>query len=84
MLFQSLKRKPFVFDPKLRDYCLSSTYESIKKRLAKNEEERKNYKLNLITQDIVSNNSNPNDPFLPVLVFLSISSFLYYFYNSKK
>ena len=72
MLFPSLRRNPLIFNQKLHDYCLNSTYESIKKKLAKNDEERKtNIKLNLVTVDTVSN-PNPNNPFIPVLVFLSI------------
>jgi hypothetical protein len=84
MLFPSLRRNPQIFNQKLHDYCLNSTYESIKKKLAKNDEERKTIiKVNLVT-DITNPNPNPNNPFLPVLFFLSISSLLYYFYNSKK
>lgn len=86
MLFPSLRRNPIMFNQKLHDYCLNSTYESIKRKLEKNDEERKTKnKFNLVTDVCNHNpNSNPNNPFLPVLVFLSISSFFYYFYNSKK
>jgi hypothetical protein len=47
MLFTSLRRNPVIFNQKLHDYCLNSTYESIRKKLAKNDEERKQI-LNLI------------------------------------
>jgi hypothetical protein len=84
MLFPTLRRSPGTFNQKLYDYCLNSTYDSIKKKIGKNNEERKtNINVELVIEDSVSNPS-PNNPFLPVLVFLSISSFLYYFYNSKK
>ena len=81
MLFPSLRRNPLIFNQKLHDYCLNSTYESIKRKLAKNDEERKTtIKVNLVTAVA---NSDTNNSFLPVLVFLSISSLLYYFYKSK-
>lgn len=81
MLFPSLRRNPLIFNQKLHDYCLNSTYESIKRKLAKNDEERKTtIKVNLVTAVA---NPDTNNSFLPVLVFLSISSLLYYFYKSK-
>jgi hypothetical protein len=85
MLFPTLRRSHGIFNQKLHNYGLNSTYESIKKLLYKNDEERKRkIKFNIVSEESVSNPSPPNNPFIPVLIFLSISSIIYYFYNSKK
>jgi len=74
------------YNKKLREYSLNSTYESIKRGL---HEERKGGKdsekkvqFNLVTT--IPSIPNSTSPIIPVLVFLSISSLVYYFYNSKK
>ena len=85
-MFSSIMRRPLLYEynQKLRRNSLNSTYESIKKKIERNDEERKSkhVQFNLVT----TNSSSPslNNPFIPVLVFLSISSLAYYFYNSKK
>jgi len=86
-MFSIMKRptRPlYLYNKKIQDYYINSTYESIKKKISKTDEERKNQKIvqcNLVTAPSVPNSTNP---FIPVLVFLSISSLVYYFYNSKK
>ena len=86
-MFSIMKRpiKPlYLYNKKIQDYYINSTYESIKKYSTKTDEERKIQKivqLNLVTTPSLPNSTNP---FIPVLVFLSISSLVYYFYNSKK
>jgi len=80
-------KRPTPFNEYLHSYCLQSTNNYIKKLVEKIDEERKRpkYKIDLVTEATVSNpNSNPNNFMLSVLVFLSTSSILYYFYNSKK
>ena len=85
-MFSSIMRRPLLNDytQKLRGNSLNSTYESIKKQIERNDREKKSkhVQFNLVT----SSSSSPslNNPFIPVLVFLSISSIAYYFYNSKK
>jgi hypothetical protein len=84
MLF--LKR-PKLFNENLHNYCLQSTNNYIKKLVGKIDEERKfpKCKIDLVTENYVSDpNSNPNNFIFSVLVFLSTTSILYYFYNSKK
>jgi hypothetical protein len=84
MLF--IKRSA-LFNQNLHNYLLQSTNNYIKKLVEKTDEERKSpkYKLDLVTENTVPNpNSNPNNFILPVLVFLSTSTIIYYFYNSKK
>ena len=68
------------YNKKLREYNLNSTYESIKKESAKERKEK--VQINLVTT--VPSIPNSTSPIIPVLVFLSISSIAYYFYNSKK
>jgi len=80
-------KRPTLFNEYLHNHCLQSTNNYIKKLVEKTDEERKSskYKIDLVTENTVSNpNSNPNNFILPVLVFLSTSTILYYFYNSKK
>ena len=81
----SLKR-PMLndYNKKMRDYCLNTTYESIRKKLSKQDEERKSpkFQLNLVID--APSVPNPTNPFIPILMFLSMSSLVYYFYNSKK
>ena len=85
-MFSIVKRPtPTLYDynKKMREYSLNSTYESIRKRFHKTNEERKNQlvNFNLVTAPSIP---NPTNPFIPVLVFLSVSSLVYYFYNSKR
>ena len=81
----SIMKRPILYDynKKIRDYSLNSTYESIKKKISKPDEERKEKKVqfNLVTTTPAIPNST--SPIIPVLVFLSISSLVYY-YNYKK
>jgi len=78
--------KPF-FNKKLSDYCLQSTMESIQKIVEKQKKERKLPKINTDSLVLTTNNSNPNiDPnnFNYFILFLSISSFMYFFYKRIK
>ena len=81
-------KRPIFFNQDLHNYCLKSMNDSIKKRIEKNDEERKfkNFKINLVTENSVATNSNfnPQNFIFSVFIFLSTSSFIYYFYNSKK
>jgi hypothetical protein len=83
MLTLSLKRPNF-FNQKLHDYCLKSTNESIKKKIMNCDEERKiNKNTSFVLQDSFPSEPNNNN-IIAVVCFLSVSSFLYYFYNSKR
>jgi len=72
-------------NPKLRDYCIKSTNDSIKKITEKHNEEKKIQKFSILPSSISS--SNPSDPtsniaiFLSVLFFLSSSTCIYKFYK---
>ena len=81
-MFSIMKRPTLQndYNIKLREYTLNSTYESIKKETAKQRKEK--VRFNLVTD--APSIPNPTSPTIPVLVFLSISSLAYYFYNYKK
>jgi hypothetical protein len=70
-------RKPF-YNKTMMEYCRKSTEESIKKMV-----EREKCKINMNLKDdkslIVSNTSG-----IAFFTILSISSFIYYFLNTKK
>jgi hypothetical protein len=78
----SILKRPNYFNKSLQDYCLKSTNESIKKIIQKCDEERKHksIKFNLTTNESCP---EPNNNIIPFICFLSISSFLIYFYNRK-
>jgi hypothetical protein len=82
MIYSILKRPNF-FNKSLQDYCLKCTNESIKKMIENCDEERKykSVKFNLTTNDSCPEPKNNN--ITPFICFLSISSFLLYFYNRK-
>ena len=82
-MLSSVLSRPKFFNKELHDYCLKSTKESIQKLVEKKEAERKLIKLNLNLETIVDN-SNPDDNnIFPFICFLSISSFILYFYRQK-
>jgi hypothetical protein len=72
----------------MREYSLNSTYESIRRGLSKTDERKEGKERDRKVQfNLVATTPsipNPTNPFIPVLVFLSVSSLVYYFYNSKK
>jgi len=80
----SILKRPIFFNKSLQDYCLKSTNESIKKIIENCDEERKNKltKFNLTTNDPCPEPNNNNN-IVHFICFLSISSFLIYFYNRK-
>ncbi len=83
MLSSNFKRTKF-FNQDLYNLSLKSTNESIKKIVENNNKERKfkNIKINLIKEDT---SLQPNNNYIISLVcFLSISSFFYLFYRTKK
>jgi len=83
----SILKRPVLqndYNKKLREYTLNSTYESIRKHIVKTDEERKNQLVNFNLVTTTPSIPNSTNPFIPVLVFLSVSSFAYYFYNSKR
>jgi hypothetical protein len=83
-MLTSILKKPIFFNQELHNYCLKSTNDSIKRMSEKYEKERKNPKISLnLNQDSCPSDPNKNSA-IAIICFLSVSSFLYYFYNSKR
>ena len=87
-MFSFMYKKPlFPNNQKMREYCMKSTNDSIRKMTEKYNEERKINKnnfnsLTIITKDD-SPNPNPNDLILSLICLLSSTTFFYYFYKAS-
>jgi hypothetical protein len=84
-MFTSISR-PYFFNKRLYEYCIESTNKSIKQIIEKKNTEEKNnitnLKLNLETID--DSSLIPRNDFIPVIFIISISSFVYFYYNTKR
>jgi hypothetical protein len=80
----NIGRRPFN-NKIMKDYCLKSTNDYIRKITEKKNLEI-NSDLNKFRQELVLCSSNPDDNnynLFPFFIFLSISSFIYFFSNRK-
>ena len=88
-MFSFLCKNSIPMNPKLREYCMKSTNDSIRKMTEKYNEERKMNKnkfdnLVVITKDD-SPNPNPNDNIiLSIICLLSSTTLFYYFYKASR
>ena len=87
-MFSFLCKNRIPFNPKLREYCMKSTNESIRKMTEKYNEERKSikhnfYDLAVITKDDMPNPNN-NDIIISIICFLSSTTLFYYFYKGSR
>jgi hypothetical protein len=81
------KKPLFPNNQKMREYCIKSTNDSIRKITEKYNEERKLNKnkfnnLLVITNDDTSRPNN-NDMIISIICFLSSTTFFYYFYKDS-
>ena len=89
-MFSFLCKNRIPFNPKLREYCMKSTNDSIRKMTEKYNEERNSikhnfYDLAVIKKDDMPNpNPNPNDIIISIICFLSSTSLFYYFYKDSR
>jgi len=88
-MFSFLYKKPlFPNNQKMREYCMKSTNDSIRKMTEKYNEERKTIKNKLENLDVITKNdvpnSNPNDIILSIICILSSTTLFYYFYKSSR
>jgi hypothetical protein len=89
-MFSFLCKNRIPFDPKMREYCIKSTNDSIRKMTEKYNEERKTLKhqfknLAVITNgDVPNPNNNNTDMIISIICFLSSTTFFYYFYRSSR
>ena len=82
------KKPLFPNNQKMREYCIKSTNDSIRKMTEKYNEERKSIKnkfdnIVVITNDD-SRDPNNNDFILSLICLLSSTSLLYYFYKISR
>ena len=88
-MFSFLCKNKIPMNPKLREYCMKSTNDSIRKITEKYNEERKTNKhkfdnLIVITKDDLPN-PNPNDNIiLSIICLLSSTTLFYYFYKATR
>ena len=84
-MFTSISR-PFFFNKKMYDYCIESTNKSIKNIIERKNAEKNNnitnLKINLETIDASS--LIPKNNFIPVIFIISMSSIVYFYYNTKR
>jgi hypothetical protein len=88
-MFSFLCKNKIPMNPKLREYCIKSTNDSIRKMTEKYNEERKMNKnkfdnLIVATKDEPPN-LNPNDNIiLSIICLLSSTTLFYYFYKASR
>lgn len=84
-MFTSISR-PFFFNKKIYEYCIESTNKSIKNIIEKKNTEKNNnitnLKINLVTT--CDSTLIPSNNFIPVIFIISMSSIVYFYYNTKK
>jgi len=85
-MFNTIFNRRPIFNPRLSNYCIQSTNESIRKLVEKYNKEQKDYKINydMLIRDSNIDPPNMNNLYIYLLCFLSTSSFVYYFLNKKQ
>ena len=87
-MFSFMYKKPlFPNNQKMREYCMKSTNDSIRKMTEKYNEERKINKNNFNSLTIITKDDspNPNDNIiLSLICLLSSTTFFYYFYKASR
>jgi hypothetical protein len=81
------KKPLFPNNQKMREYCMKSTNDSIRKMTEKYNEERKINKNNFNSLTIITKDDspNPNDNIiLSLICLLSSTTFFYYFYKASR
>ena len=79
-----ITRNKIHINTKIRDYCIQSTNDSIRRITEKYNEDKKIQKISIINPFTISA-SNPSDPesnigmILSIVFFLSSSTYIYYF-----
>ena len=88
-MFSFLCKNKIPMNPKLREYCMKSTNDSIRKMTEKYNEERKMNKNKFDNLVVItkadSPNPNPNDNIiLSIICLLSSTTLFYYFYKASR
>ena len=88
-MFSFLCKNKIPMNPKMREYCMKSTNDSIRKMTEKYNEERKMNKNKFDNLVVItkadSPNPNPNDNIiLSIICLLSSTTLFYYFYKASR
>ena len=81
------KKRLFPNNEKMREYCIKSTNDSIRKMTEKYNEDRKTIKYKLNNLAVITNDDAPNpnnDIIISVICFLSSTTLFYYFYKASR
>ena len=82
----TLISRPSFFNKKIYDYCIESTNKSIKNIIERKNTEKNNNITNLkINLETIEDSSLiPKNNFIPVIFIISMSSIVYFYYNTKR
>jgi hypothetical protein len=88
-MFSFLCKNKIPMNPKMREYCIKASNDSIRKITEKYNEERKinKYKLDnltVITKDDSPNSNPDHDIILSIICLLSSTTLFYYFYKASR
>jgi hypothetical protein len=87
-MFSFLYKNRIPINPKMREYCIKSTNDSIRKITEKYNEERKSNKIKFDDFIVITKDEppNPNDNVfvLSIICLLSSTTILYYFYKASR
>ena len=88
-MFSFLCKNKIPMNPKMREYCMKSTNDSIRKMTEKYNEERKMNKnkfdnLVVITKDDSPNPNTNDNIILSIICLLSSTTLFYYFYKASR
>jgi len=88
-MFSFLCKNRIPMNPKMREYCIKASNDSIRKITEKYNEERKINKnkfnsLTLVTKDDSPNPNSNDDIILSIICLLSSTTLFYYFYKASR
>ena len=86
-MFSFLCKNRIPMNHKMREYCIKSTNDSIRKMTEKYNEDRKTIKYKLNNLAVITNDDAPNpnnDIIISVICFLSSTTLFYYFYKASR
>lgn len=87
-MFSFLCKNSIPMNPKMREYCIKSTNDSIRKMTEKYNEERKSNKIKFDNFIVITKDDSPdpidNNIILSIICLLSSTTLFYYFYKASR
>lgn len=87
-MFSFLCKNRIPMNHKMREYCIKSTNDSIRKMTEKYNEERKSNKIKLDNFIVITKDDSPdpidNNIILSIICLLSSTTLFYYFYKASR